>query len=258
MTNPKLGKIISLVTSIFIVATGIALIVCASHLFFTGGDNPYSRESVGKYLTYLIAPAALTIALVIIGKIFDYTSKEKENNGVKRTESEMLESYAKRFDIFELSEDERTSVLAERSKRSFLKVISYSVSALFGALALVYILFMAEFTVENLSGDVLGAFAVVLPLIVAATVTHIPYAFLFEASAKKERAILLDAVKKGYKPAPAVNTPETKEDKTYTAIARYAILGIAALFIILGIINGGMNDVLEKAIKICTECIGLG
>ena len=67
MTNPKLGKIISLVTSIFIVATGIALIVCAAHLFFTGGDNPYSRESVGKYLTYLIAPAALTIALVIIG-----------------------------------------------------------------------------------------------------------------------------------------------------------------------------------------------
>jgi hypothetical protein len=30
------------------------------------------------------------------------------------------------------------------------------------------------------------------------------------------------------------------------------------LFIVLGIVNGGMADVLNKAIKICTECIGLG
>ncbi len=39
---------------------------------------------------------------------------------------------------------------------------------------------------------------------------------------------------------------------------------IAVLYIIVfalivaGIINGGMRDVLVKAIKICTECIGLG
>ena len=28
--------------------------------------------------------------------------------------------------------------------------------------------------------------------------------------------------------------------------------------ILLGILNGGMADVLGKAIRICTECIGLG
>ena len=32
----------------------------------------------------------------------------------------------------------------------------------------------------------------------------------------------------------------------------------AVLLIVLGIINGGMADVLNKAVKICTECIGLG
>lgn len=32
----------------------------------------------------------------------------------------------------------------------------------------------------------------------------------------------------------------------------------AVIFIILGIANGGMRDVLFKAINICTECIGLG
>ena len=39
---------------------------------------------------------------------------------------------------------------------------------------------------------------------------------------------------------------------------RIALVGCAVLFIILGVTNGGMSDVLNKAIKICTECIGLG
>ena len=33
---------------------------------------------------------------------------------------------------------------------------------------------------------------------------------------------------------------------------------LAVLFIVLGIFNGGMDDVWSKAAAICTECIGLG
>ena len=33
---------------------------------------------------------------------------------------------------------------------------------------------------------------------------------------------------------------------------------IAAAMIAAGVLNGGMRDVLIKAINICTECIGLG
>ena len=36
------------------------------------------------------------------------------------------------------------------------------------------------------------------------------------------------------------------------------LLALAVLFIVLGILNGSMMDVLIKAIHICTECIGLG
>lgn len=39
---------------------------------------------------------------------------------------------------------------------------------------------------------------------------------------------------------------------------RAVIAVIAVVFIIVGIVNGGMADVLYKAIRICTECIGLG
>ncbi len=39
---------------------------------------------------------------------------------------------------------------------------------------------------------------------------------------------------------------------------RLTLLVLAVTFIIIGIFNGGMADVLYKAINICTECIGLG
>ena len=45
---------------------------------------------------------------------------------------------------------------------------------------------------------------------------------------------------------------------TATTMPLILCIAAAVLMIILGIFNGGMNDVLQKAIRICTECIGLG
>lgn len=41
-------------------------------------------------------------------------------------------------------------------------------------------------------------------------------------------------------------------------ILRIAVLIIAVIFAIAGIINGSMEDMLIKAVNICTECVGLG
>ena len=41
-------------------------------------------------------------------------------------------------------------------------------------------------------------------------------------------------------------------------VARVALAAVAVLLIVMGVLNGGMYDVLVKAINICTECIGLG
>ena len=48
------------------------------------------------------------------------------------------------------------------------------------------------------------------------------------------------------------------EDRRTVLAIRLSVLTLSAVFIVLGVYNGGMRDVLEKAIKICTECIGLG
>ena len=42
------------------------------------------------------------------------------------------------------------------------------------------------------------------------------------------------------------------------SIFHITLLLLGVLFIVLGVMNGGMRDVLVKAIQICTECSGLG
>lgn len=37
-----------------------------------------------------------------------------------------------------------------------------------------------------------------------------------------------------------------------------ALFAAALVLIVLGVLNGGARDVLAKAVKICSECIGLG
>ena len=48
------------------------------------------------------------------------------------------------------------------------------------------------------------------------------------------------------------------EDERLTRSVRIIVLGAAVVFIVLGALNGGARDMLYKAVKICTECVGLG
>ena len=41
-------------------------------------------------------------------------------------------------------------------------------------------------------------------------------------------------------------------------LIRRVLFAAAICFVVMGIFNGSMRDVLVKAIKICTECVGLG
>ena len=49
-----------------------------------------------------------------------------------------------------------------------------------------------------------------------------------------------------------------REETKRIALFRGALYALAALLLILGALNGGLNDVLVRVINICTECIGLG
>lgn len=69
------------------------------------------------------------------------------------------------------------------------------------------------------------------------------------------------AARPGKKPRPAAfgaaSAPAPPQSRR-EALLRGALLGLALLLVLLGVLNGGLRDVFIKAANICTECIGLG
>ena len=72
MKNSKYGRILAAATTVFAILLGILFIICCAHLYFTGGEQPYSRERVGDYLIILAVPSFITIALTIAAESLSY------------------------------------------------------------------------------------------------------------------------------------------------------------------------------------------
>lgn len=257
MTNSKYGRIISIATMVCTILLGIAFIVSTAHLYFTGGSEPYSRERVGEYLAWLIVPSVITLLLVVVGVVYNIATSTSDTENTKRTDRELLESFEGRYNLSDFDEETKKSLKAEKKKTLTFSIEFHSVSALLFLASLIYIAFVAEFTVENLSADIMAAFAVALPLSAVGIAIQIPRVYLAEKSAARQLTLMKESIKAHG--APKVKKAEKAEKYTKaTLITRYAILGAALLLIVLGIFNGGAADVLGKAVKICTECIGLG
>ena len=258
MANSKYGKIISTATSVSVALLGILYIIFCAHLYLTGEGQAYSRERVGQYLIVLAIPSLITVGLVIAGFVYALIFNAKDDELAGRTQREMLHSLSKRVDINAVPENIKKNILAERDKRLNISWIAYDISFLFTLTAITLLSIIPVFTVENLNGDVLLAILLVLPAMICAMAAQLPKIYLFEKSAEREIALIREAVKGGVKLSKPQGEVVSEREKQMVLSVRVAILVIAVVFVIVGTINGGMKDVLQKAVKICTECIGLG
>ena len=253
-----LVRVARLCTSISIGVLGILFIAFAAHLYFTGGTHPYSRERVGRYLLPLAIPSAITVGLSIWSFVLTLKEGARENESAKLSSIYRLSAYAKRFNESEIKEEQHMLIKKERRTRTLVNSLFFSVSAILLLCAFLYLIIFAEFTVENLNGDMMAAFAVCLPLLALSVGVHVPRLYLNEKSAERERLAFTVAAKDGIKPTGSPSPKEYKNEALAKRIGGVAVLTVAVVFIVIGIFNGGMGDVLAKAVKICTECIGLG
>ncbi len=77
-----------------------------------------------------------------------------------------------------------------------------------------------------------------------------------EEAPKKAPVVKAEKPKKKLKIKPA--KPKKNGSKVGVNILRVAICIVGVALVAFGVYNGGMKDVLAKAVNICTQCIGLG
>ena len=99
------------------------------------------------------------------------------------------------------------------------------------------------FTRENLA----RAFTPLLPLLAAAVILTVVCLAAGRPDGARSKAR-----------APLRETPAPAREGRRTFVIRAVLLCAAAVLIVLGALNGGLRDVLVKAINLCKECVGLG
>ena len=120
------------------------------------------------------------------------------------------------------------------------------------ALFLLYALQGRHFT-GDINGSVVGAMWLALPCFLIPAGFSVYVTLANTRSADREIALWKALPAGEAKPAEVV-TP----DPAWVRWVRLAIIAVAVAALVYGWLAGGTADVLGKAAKICTECIGLG
>ena len=104
-----------------------------------------------------------------------------------------------------------------------------------------------------------SAFVRYLPVLLLAVAANIACVVMGARDEKQDKPVADPELKKKKKKERETAASEDTESKMKKLhIARIAVLVVAAIFVIAGILNGSMEDMLIKAVNICTECVGLG
>lgn len=139
----------------------------------------------------------------------------------------------------------------EEKKRRFILLLSEAGVLCCAVWCLAFLLNKDNFISWDLESVLGNMLLHVVPALVAAGLMLYTASVYADHSREKE-CRTLSSISREMQPA-------CREKKSICpAILRIALLSAAILFIVLGALNGDMQDVMNKAIKICTECIGLG
>ena len=252
MTQDKIKRIhqiYSWILAALIVAVGILFIFGCLEIY-TSGPRPYSAEAIATGFHRICIPVYIAILGIVGGILLNLILPQEP----KRTKS------PSRPDAVLLRLKKKTGPLEISAKESKYRLIVRIVTAVCYALLMaypcVYTLTPENFTVSNLNGDILRAVSIIMLPAISGLGLCCLCQKLIHVSLQREINEYKQALASGKK-SPYGCQNRTQSSR-YLVYIRSSLLLLAVILIVLGILNGGVDDVLKKAIAICTECIGLG
>lgn len=206
----------------------------------------YSREIVASRLGAFSPALFVYLALVVAGLVFQAAAGEKNKPRITIPEENQLRTLYSR-----VAQMPPEAVIEQRRRRTTW-MIAGAVIVVCAIPAGIYLLNGENFSELDLESVVGSMMLHVAPWVVLALAAACATAVMSGQSILREIEILKSAPKK----QPEPKQPDGK--KNPLPIVRLALYVAAVAFVVLGVMNGGLWDVLVKAVNICTECIGLG
>ncbi len=256
--NKRLSNIFMIFVSIQTIIMGIIFIIQILRIYY-GNNKEFTSEICGKYVLQILPVIIIWILLIVLSYIYFRKSKIKENHTSKMTNIGKLKLFEYMCPEYKegLNEELYKILSTEKRQRKTAWIINTIIIALCSLMGLMYLLNVEHFKSEgNLSEQAIQMTIHLIPWVIISFISTLGLMLYQEKSAYKSVEVIKLLIKANGKKIN--NYVENNKKKKIILITRIGIIVIAIGLIIHGIINGGANDVLQKAINICTECIGLG
>lgn len=272
----KLHLIYGIALSVIIIITGICFIVSCIDIYRSGA-RPFTYESINSHFMAIVVPVVLCIVGIIGGMVISFFPLEKPKiKGIIDTGTTLKKMSAK-IDISKCDAEAQSKITKERKIRLYSNAFCIDAIVVSLVISLIYMLNKNNFPANDINGEMVSAMLFVIPCAIVSISSIFANVLVCGASYVRE----LDIIKASFKTAKKDDISGQQANKPTTAAggpppltvkggyvsgqnekillgARLTLAVIAVVFIVVGIFNGGMADVLQKAINICTECIGLG
>lgn len=274
----KVHLIYGIVLGLLLCVVGVLFIVMCLDIYHSG-PSPFTRQSVYEHFSKISVFAYIFIALSIGGVVLNIVAPlEKERLKGAANDGLVLNRLSRK--LKSLSPYGSEKIEKQRALRLVLIIISIILVIGASVASLVHVLNTYDASSADINGEVTRAALTVLRYFIVPFAYLTVTAFVCKSSVKKELEIVKnelknpktgDTVAENDKNAgtftklsyelcdTAKRISEPKKWHKYLSIGIKCLVGCVAIaFIIIGVINGGMSDVVTKAINICTECIGMG
>lgn len=235
-----------------VVAAGICLMAACLQVYHSGGEQIYTPEKVAAAFRPISLPVYICLGLIVVSFILPFVLKRSEKK-LPRTKDVAME--LKRLRLTRdpaAADEEKKAALKKLAKWDWLEILCTVVSIIALDFFIHYALNGDNFTQDNskITESIVAAMYVFVPCVVVFFGFCIVSIYRGRRKMEKQIAILKQCPPLTQKAAP-------KKDR-FAPVFRYVVLGLAVAIMVYGLATGGWQDVLTKAVNICTECVGLG
>ena len=256
-TKKYIHLIYSIILSVLLIVAGFCLITACIGIY-RSGDKPFTPESVAAAFTGIAVPVCLCLSWMIGGFVLDgFWPTKKTKPALQKQDTAILARLYDKTDMRYAPPHIQQQIRALQSRRKLFKGIALGLLIVGTVIFLIYGLNSNNFHQSDITDSMVKAMYIFIPCL-AVPFAYGVFAVYYERnSLRKETALVKELLANGAKAAPKEDQPK-KARLPWLLIVRDCLLILAVAIFVFGFITGGTNDVLTKAINICTECVGLG
>ena len=258
MKKDSVYKLIKYITAFFSIIMIICFIVQLARVYFGNLTPMFSRPLVGQYLLQILPVIIIWILCVLVAWIFSLFINEKKYLYVKTTEEAKLKLLEAKLPTNIENNEDYQALLKCHKKMKIALIISLVIYAICLIMVSLYLFNPNHFIYDgNINAQIIAMLINIGPWLIIALIALSVYTYYVNYQAKSG-VTYAKAIMKSCGKATISKYKKIRNEMLIINLIRAAIIIIAVVFIIVGVVAGGPQRVYQKAINICTECIGLG